>query len=164
MLQIRRFRPEDEAAVKKLHYAGIEQMHELDPVKGRPDIPNLDGDLDDIEKAYINNRGDFLVGLIDNEIVAIGGIRKYSDTCGEIKRIRIRRDCQRRGYGEAILVKLANTAAGLGYTELCLDTMAANLPAQRLFEKTGFRQTGRGRLGQFPLIFYRKNLADNTNK
>jgi RimJ/RimL family protein N-acetyltransferase len=54
---------------------------------------------------------------------------------------------------------LEETAAGLGYTELCLDTMTVNIPAQGLFEKAGFRETGRGRRGPFDLIFYGKILA-----
>ena len=161
MLQIRRYQPQDDTVVKELHYAGIAQMKEMDPIKGRPDIPNIDGDLDDIENVYINNRGDFLVGLRDDEIVAIGALKKFSDACGEIKRIRIRRDCQRQGYGEMILLKLIEQAKILQYQELVLDTMASNVPAQRLFKKTGFLEIRRGAIGPFNVIYYGKRLARN---
>ena len=158
MLKIRRYKPSDNAAVKELNLMGINQMMEMDLVKDRPDIPNLDSDFDDIENVYIKNRGDFLVGLRGNEIVAIGAIKKYSETCGEIKRIRIRRDCQRKGYGETMILKLIELAKKLKYRELVLDTMTSNLPAQRLFEKTGFHVITRGTRGPFNLIYYGKKL------
>jgi ribosomal protein S18 acetylase RimI-like enzyme len=49
-------------------------------------------------------------------------------------------------------------AAELGYIELCLDTVANNTPARRLFEKHGFLETHRGKVGPYELIFYDKRL------
>jgi hypothetical protein len=97
MLKIRRYQAEDNKTVKELHYAGISQMVELIPPEERlmppPDDEHfIDSDLDDIEGAYINNRGDFLVGLEDSEIMAIGAIRKATETSGELKRLRVRQD------------------------------------------------------------------------
>jgi ribosomal protein S18 acetylase RimI-like enzyme len=155
MLQIRRYQAKDNKVVKELHYAGIAQM---DPDAGRQDSPFIDSDLDDIEGIYINNNGDFIVGMEGKEIVVIGAIRKVSAHCGEIKRIRVRRDCQRRGYGQTILLKLMERAAELGYQELCLDTLASNIPAQQIFEKCGFVENHRGKRGPFDLIFYEKKL------
>jgi ribosomal protein S18 acetylase RimI-like enzyme len=151
MLKIRRYQPQDNKAVKELHYAGLAQF-------GVAVDPYHDSDLDDIENIYINNHGDFLVGLEGGEIVAMGAIRKVSETCGEIKRIRVRQDCQRRGYGQTILLKLMEIAAALGYTELRLDTVAHNTPARRLFEMFGFTKTHRGKVGDYELIFYGKRL------
>ena len=154
MLQIRRYQAQDNAVIKELHYAGLAQF-------GATADPYWDGDLDDIENFYINKRGDFLVGLQGNEIVAMGTLKRFSDTCGEIKRIRIRRDCQRQGYGQTILLKLMELAAALGYTELCLDTLVNNLPAQQLFRKFGFSETRRGAIGVHELVYYQKRLVRN---
>jgi ribosomal protein S18 acetylase RimI-like enzyme len=158
MLQIRRYQPQDKTVVKELHFAGLKQFG-----AGAHD-PYRDGDLDDIENVYINNRGDFVVGLLNNEIVAMGAIRKFSETCGEIKRIRIRRDCQRQGHGQTILLKLIDLATELGYIEVCLDTLATNLPAQRLFEKNGFKETNRRKLGIHDIIIYSKSLGIKHKK
>ena len=160
MLTIRRYQATDNETVKELHYAGIAQMAEMDIDVDPPGNPFTDSDLDDIEGAYINNRGEFLIGTRDGEIVAIGAIRQYSGDCGEIKRIRVRRDCQRRGYGRMILLRLMERAAELGYREVCLDTLTANLPAQRLFEKCGFVEKTRGKMGPFELFVYRKKLNE----
>jgi ribosomal protein S18 acetylase RimI-like enzyme len=165
MLKIRRYQPDDNQTVKELHYAGITQMVELIPEEERLIPPPndehfIDSDLDDIEGAYINSRGDFLVGLEDGEMVVIGAIRQATDTCGELKRLRVRRDRQRHGYGEAMMLRLIERAKELGYQELFLDTLESNLPAQRLFEELGFNELRRERKGPAKLIIYRKKLNE----
>jgi GNAT superfamily N-acetyltransferase len=165
MLKIRRYRPDDNKAVKELHYAGIMQMVELIPEEERLIPPPrdehfIDSDLDDIEGAYINNRGDFLVGLEDREMVVIGAIRKVNETCGELKRLRVRRDRQRHGYGEAMMKRLIERGRELGYRELVLDTLESNLPARRLFARLGFTERRRERKGPAKLIIYEKRLNE----
>ncbi len=153
---IRRYKPLYNEDVKQLHYAGVTQ---IDLTHNHPDNPFVDSDMDDIEGFYINNRGEFLIGVEDDEIVAIGGLKRVSDTCGEIKRIRVRRDRQKQGLGQEIMTRLIETAEELGYQELKLDTLENNLPAQRLFEGQGFMETRRGNLGSYHLIYYKKRLT-----
>jgi ribosomal protein S18 acetylase RimI-like enzyme len=167
MIEIRRYQPDDNHIVKELHYAGIAQMVELIPEEERlvpppEDEHFIDSDLDDIEGAYINNRGDFLVGLEAEEMVVIGAIRKATETCGELKRLRVRRDRQRRGYGEAMILRLIDRGRELGYRELILDTLESNLPAQRLFEGLGFIELRRESLGPFKLVIYGKKLNEGS--
>jgi len=150
---IRRYQAEDNKEVKDLHYAGLAQF-------GASKDPYHDSDLDDIEGIYINNTGDFLVGTEENEIVAMGAIKKVTASRGEIKRIRVRREYQRRGYGQTILSRLVELAVELGYTELCLDSTDNNAAAQGLFEKCGFNETHRGKIGIYDLVFYRKKLNE----
>ncbi len=150
-MQIRRYQAQDNEAVKALHYAGLAQF-------GATVDPYYDSDLDDIEGIYINNSGDFLVGTEDGEIVVMGALKKVSATRGEIKRIRVQRNCQRRGYARSILSRLIELAGELRYTELCLDATVDNTPARRLFEKCGFTETRRGKVGGYDLVFYGKKL------
>jgi GNAT superfamily N-acetyltransferase len=160
MLTIRRYQAADNEKVKELHYAGIAQMAEMDIDVDPPGNPYFDSDLDDIEGVYTNNRGDFLIGSENGEIVAMGAIRWHSGDCGEIKRIRVRRDYQRLGYGQMILLRLLERATELGYWEVRLDTLTGNFPAQRLFEKCGFREKTREKMGPFELFIYRKKLDE----
>jgi ribosomal protein S18 acetylase RimI-like enzyme len=154
MLQIRRYLPEDNKVVRELNEAGLAQM-------GLPDevlkIPNLESDLDDIEGIYLNG-GDFVVGMQDGEIVAMGAFKKMTPECAEFKRLRIRPDCQRKGYGEAVMLKLTELAVGMGYKEVYLDTLVTNTRAQRLFEKLGFIKRGSIKRGQFDLLYYTRKL------
>jgi ribosomal protein S18 acetylase RimI-like enzyme len=148
---IRRYRPQDNEAVKALHYAGLAQF-------GAMADPYHDRDLDDIEGTYLNG-GEFLVGFLDEKLVVMGALKKLSEGRAEIKRIRVRRDYQRRGYGEMILSRLIEIASSKGYQELCLDSVVDNIPAIRLFEKCGFTETRRGKVGGFDLVFYGKEIS-----
>ncbi len=164
MLKIRRYQTKDNQTVKELHYAGITQMRDTLTEEEQSIVPStdehfIDGDLDDIEGAYLKNRGDFLVGTENGEIVVIGAIRKNTDTCGELKRLRVRQDCQRQGYAEAMMRRLEERAKELGYRELILDTLAGNLPAQKLFKKLGFTELPHERKGPFNLSIWGKKLS-----
>jgi ribosomal protein S18 acetylase RimI-like enzyme len=151
MLQLRRYRPEDSAAVRALHCAGLAQMHSG---ADRSDAAFFDADLDDIESHYLNGRGDFLLGFDGAGLAVMGALRQKTETLGEIKRLRVRRDCQRHGYGTIMVVKLVTRAAALGYKELVLDTLENNLGAQTLFESCGFTEDRRGMRGNYHLVFY----------
>jgi N-acetylglutamate synthase-like GNAT family acetyltransferase len=165
MLKIRRYKPGDNQSVKELHRAGNAQMAEMLTEAERKEMLSLTAaslgtDLDDIKGAYINNGGDFLVGLEGKEIVAIGAIRKYTDTCGELKRLRVRRDRQRNGYGETMFRRLIERGKELGYRELILDTLTADTAAQRLFKKCGFAEVRREKHGPFNLSTWEKKLKE----
>ncbi len=88
----------------------------------------------------------------------MGAFKKRTAKCAEFKRLRIRPDCQRKGYGEKIMRQLLELAAEMGYTEGFLDTLATNNRAQRLFEKLGFTRSGGGKRGPFDLYFYTRQL------
>jgi GNAT superfamily N-acetyltransferase len=161
MLSIRRYQSEDIEVVKALHYAGVRQIiaytdtdFDLSGVE-----PGIDSDIDDIENIYLNNNGEFLIGIYEMNIVAIGALKKVSEKRCEIARMRVHLDYQRRGFGQTILRKLMNTAVKLWYTELCLDTLPQNIPARKMYEKNGFLCTGQKKIGPFDLVIYEKLLT-----
>lgn len=47
---------------------------------------------------------------------------------------------RRMGVGQALLAEVASRARTAGCTTWCLNVMASNAPAQRLYEKVGFRR------------------------
>ncbi|MHB8104536.1 MAG: GNAT family N-acetyltransferase [Dehalococcoidales bacterium] len=159
MLQIRRYQPQDNKVVRELNDAGIAQIEPSGELRA---LPFVTADFDDIEGVYLKN-GDFIVGLQEGEVVAMGAFKKRTAKCAEFKRLRIRPDCQRKGYGEAIMLKLMEMAAEMGYTEGFLDTLTTNTRAQRLFEKLGFKKSGRGKRGSFDLLFYTRQLNKGGN-
>jgi ribosomal protein S18 acetylase RimI-like enzyme len=150
MLKIRRYKPEDNKVVKELNEAGLKQINP----EGVPmNIPNLDADFDDIEGVYFKG-GDFIVGEENGEVVAMGAFKPRTKQCAEFKRLRIKPDRQRKGYGENIMRELMRRAAAMGYTEGFLDTLVTNTRAQKLFEKLGFKRCGRGKTGPFDNYYY----------
>ena len=139
-LEIRRYEKGDEDAVFNLH------IKALKPTGSYIDSGEWNADFSDIESIYIKPGGEFLVGTIDGEIVAIGALKKVSTDHAEIKRMRVDPLFQRRGFGQEILTKLEHRAKELGFNCLELDTGVIQEAAQKLYEKNGFKEFKRGEL------------------
>src|SRR3989338_5061080 len=134
---IRRYQPSDLEAAKKLHRLALESSGAW--VEGGPDE-----DMDDIENVYLNG-GDFLVGFLGKDLVVMGALKKIDENTAEIKRMRVRPDLQRRGYGQMMLNKLEQRACELGYKRIILDTGVVMAGAQKLYESNGYREVRRKR-------------------
>lgn len=69
---IRKYEKSDYKQVVELHKLALQDIGSY--ISG-----DWDKDLDDIEGNYINKKGEFLVGLLDNKIIAMGAFRGISD-------------------------------------------------------------------------------------
>jgi GNAT superfamily N-acetyltransferase len=116
-----------------------------------------DDDLHHIEEVYINSGGEFLVGVCDGQIVAMGAL-VVNDHKAEVKRMRVHPDQQRRGFGKEILEQLEERARRLGYRSIQLDTTAQQLSAQHFYHKNGYTEIERTLWRQFTVIHYTKEL------
>ena len=153
MFTLRRYTTGDLTAVEYLHVFAIQQTGAY---LGRGP---WDDDVYAIEGAYLNNRGEFLVGEWDGMFVAMGGLHRTTSERAEIKRMRVHPDYQGRGFGQLILDELETRARALGYKTLHLDTSVLQVPAQKLYEKNGFREVGRDFYNQLEVILYEKQLT-----
>jgi len=149
-LEVRRYRPADHGAIWDLHNLALSQ------VGAHAGNGPWDDDLHHIEAVYLHDHGEFLVGTLDGQIVAMGALRRIDPEIAEIKRMRVHPAFQRRGYGGAILRMLEQRAAELGYHTLRLDTTTRQEGAQAFYAQNGYRQVGRGRYGAFELVLYEK--------
>jgi ribosomal protein S18 acetylase RimI-like enzyme len=149
-VSIRRYRPADREAVRKLH---DEALNDVGAHLGRGP---WDGDLDAIESVYLRAGGEFLVGALEGVIVAMGALRLDPDGRAWITRMRVSPRLQGRGIGQALLDKLHRRAAELGYETLHLDTTVQQTAAQRLYKKNGYRRTGQGTVGPFECLYYER--------
>ncbi|NIM05281.1 MAG: ribosomal protein S18-alanine N-acetyltransferase [Armatimonadetes bacterium] len=59
-----------------------------------------------------------------------------------ITNIAVRQNCQRQGIGEMLLMSIIDLAAELQANIVTLEVRVSNLPAQQLYTKYGFVQTG----------------------
>ncbi len=151
-LQIRRFEPDDARAVRRLHDLGLTEA-------GVHFGAGLwDQDLDAIPATYLDDGGEFLVGLSDGRLVAMGALRHVTDTVGEVKQMRVDPAYQRRGYARLILSCLENRARELGFRKLRLDITIRQAPAQRLYASAGYREVGRGQLAGVEVVYFAKSL------
>ncbi len=152
-LTIRRYQQADHLVVCELHDKALRTAN------AHIGDGKWDDDMNDVEGVYLRSGGEFLVGVVNGRIVAMGAFRRMSEQKAEIRRMRVEPELQGRGYGQAILSQLEQRARELGFTELQLDTMAVQVIAQRLYEKNGFREFRRITLGGHECIFYEKKLA-----
>ncbi len=152
-LRIRRYEPEDREAVWRLHNEALDEVGAH--LGNGPWVDDLHG----IEAAYLEAGGEFLVGVLDGRVVAMGALRRVSPEEAEVKRMRVEPALQGRGYGQALLDALHHRAAGLGYSTLRLDTAVRQRAARSLYERNGYRESRRGRIGQFDCVFYERNAV-----
>ena len=152
-LHIRRYEPSDKRAVRCLHDDALNE------VGAHLGSGPWDEDLDDIEHAYLESGGEFLVGILQGEVVAMGALRRVPPDGAEIKRMRVRPDLQRRGFGQTMLDALHRRAAELGYSTLHLDTTVQQRAARHLYVKNGYREVGRGSVGPFWCVFYERGVV-----
>jgi GNAT superfamily N-acetyltransferase len=152
-LELRRFDVGDARALRELHnLARTEAGAQLG-------LARWDDDLDSIPATYLADGGEFLVGLSDGRLVAMGGLRHITDTVAELKRMRVHPAFQRRGFARLILARLEQRARELGYRELRLDTTVMQTAAQRLYASEGYREAGRGQLAGVEVVYFAKSLT-----
>lgn len=152
MFEIRQYREADHDAVWHLHNLA------LNLVGAHAGNGPWDDDLHHIETVYLQHGGEFLVGVLDGSIVAMGALKRADAKRAEIKRMRVHPDHQRRGYGRAILQALEARARQLGYTTLGLDTTTVQVAAQAFYTQNGYVQVGLTRYGPFDVLLYQKEL------
>ena len=149
-VSIRRYRPADREAVRKLHDEA------LNDVGAHLGSGPWDADLDAIESVYLWAGGEFLVGVLEGEVVAMGALRLDPEGRAWITRMRVSPRLQGRGIGQTLLDSLHRRAAELGLGTLHLDTTVGQTAARRLYEKNGYRETGRGTVGPYECLYYER--------
>jgi ribosomal protein S18 acetylase RimI-like enzyme len=127
------------------------------------DGPWLAG-LHDVEGTYVVYGGAFIVGLHRNEIIAMGGIKRLSDTKGEMIRVAVAPEMQERGIGHALLLAIEGRAIEMGITEIILDTTAEQTSALHLYTNNGYEIVDRQMIQHptgktFDTIYFRKSLG-----
>lgn len=153
-LRIRRYTPEDNATVFALHRECLAQ------VGVRPgDGVYYDDDLGRVEEVYLRAGGEFVVGEMGGEIVAIGGLRRVDDKIAEMVRLRVRPDRQGKGYGAATVSVLEKRALELGYRVLRADTTVKQPVAMELYRSSGWREVDRRVTGATVTVYFEKRLV-----
>ena len=72
--------------------------------------------------------------------VACGGVARYDETRGEVKRMYVVPDRRGRGLGRRVLEELEAHARALGYRSLVLETGDRQAPALGLYLSAGFER------------------------
>lgn len=164
---IRRYRPTDRKRVETVMEAALQETGAY--FEETPDDESLTP-----EERYLESGGEFLVGELDNQIVATGAFRppdgflletleSIPEGAVELKQMHVAPDHQRQGYGQQILNTLQQRAREEGHTTLLLETTGLQSAAQHFYEANGFEEVttkaveAEGRA--FDVVFYQKALS-----
>lgn len=82
--------------------------------------------------------GIFLVAWLADVAVACGGVRRYDETTGEVKRMYVIPGARRQGLSRVVLTELEARAQAIGYTRLVLETGTRQPEAMALYESAGY--------------------------
>lgn len=121
-----------------------------------------EADLMAIEQVYLRDGGEFLIGFINEQLVAMGGIKRLSDTSAELRRMRIEPELQGRRYGTQLLRELERIAFQSGIRTLCLDTARRRPLMLEFYRKHGYQETGRGFYGEIEIVQFSKTLDERV--
>jgi len=84
--------------------------------------------------------GRFVVGYLDTDAVAMGGVRRIDDDTVEIKRMYVVPEQRGRGLSRVVLAHLESLARELGATRILLETGQKQPEAMRLYETAGYER------------------------
>ncbi len=109
----------------------------LDELEARYGEPDPDPDhltADDLAPPD----GAFVVAWLDGDAVGCGGLRRYDDGAGELKRMYVAPPARGRGVARQVLDELEARARGLGYDRLLLETGVLQPEAISLYTSAGY--------------------------
>ncbi len=154
VLKVRRFQDGDAGAVWDLHRSTDDDGH-------RGNGP-WDEDLRSVRSFYIEDGGEFFVGVLEGRLVAMGALRHVTGSVAELKRLGVHPAFRRRGFGRMLLEGLEDRARELGYRKLRLDAPVRQTAAHDLFVEAGYRQVGRGQLAGVEVIYFEKRIHEKA--
>jgi ribosomal protein S18 acetylase RimI-like enzyme len=149
---IRPFQPADLKECQTLYREGLLRDSKL--------ADNDTGfDIDDIQSAYMKPGSCFFVAIDPvNVVVGMIGVQQHEANTGEIRRLRVRRDRQRRGIGGKLLERALKFCQENLYLKVTLDTFMDHEPAVKLFEKFRFKHQRSRTVGGKELLYFYLDL------
>ncbi len=118
-----------------------------------------DDDMHNIPAVYLEPGGEFIVGDVDGQIVAVAAYRREPDGRASVHRVAVHPAMQRHGIGRALIVELEDRARRAGVTTLHLDTSIGQVAAQKLYTSCGYAGIGNIVQSGVECVLYEKNLA-----
>ena len=156
-MKLVRYQPEHFEPMLALHRSARLGLEKLGLDIGMSEYGE-EADLRAIERIYFQSGGEFLIGLLDGVVIAMGGFQRLSSDSAELRRMRIRTDLQDQGYGSQLLQELERAAFRSGIRILSFETAKARPLTLEFYRKHGYQETGGGFYGEVETIHFRKVL------
>lgn len=153
---IREFKPGDQASCRTLYIEGL--------IGGCIADNDTGYDIDHVNEVYMKCPGSrfWVAESPSGQIIGMIGVQHHDDGNGQIRRLRVRSDFQRRGIGTALLETALRFCQERNYLKVTLDTYVDRDAAVRLFEKFRFRLDRTRSVGQKELAYFYLDLYAST--
>jgi len=157
-VRIRSFNPKDLHACQTLYSEGL--------IGGKLAENDTGFDIDDIVSSYMKTPGNhfWIAENKQGEVVGMIGLHHHEEGTGEIRRLRVRRDSQRRGIGGKLVEQALKFCQDHGYLKVTLDTFMEREPAVKLFEKYRFRHSRTRTVSGKELLYFYLDLYTSDVK
>ena len=148
MIEIRRIKPDEVTAAKRVIYRVAHEVFE-DPLPLDDSITYHESrgelkDMNNIQQNYLDNGGIFLVIEAENQIIGTGSIRQLEDKVCELKRLWLLTEYHGQGLGYRLLQELVSIAREMGYKRIRLETAPVHQKrALELYKRVGFYEIPR---------------------
>ncbi|MEO0331237.1 MAG: GNAT family N-acetyltransferase [Bacteroidota bacterium] len=91
-----------------------------------------------LPQMYGENKGRILLAKVNDQVIGCVGVRQFSLSICEMKRLYVRPKFQGRGIGVDLAKQIIQEGRKLGYAEMVLDTLKSMTSARRLYHNLGF--------------------------
>ena len=102
---------------------------------------HFDSELENLENIYAPPNGDLILCKDAGEYIGCVGIRHFSDTVAEMKRLYVKPGARKSGIGTSLVKEAELSAMKKGYMEIKLDTLNTMITAVDLYKKNGYKET-----------------------
>lgn len=99
---------------------------------------NFDKEMNALAAMYNERDGGLYIAYLDDKAVGVAGLRRFNDTESEVKRMFVNPASRGFGIGKLLLEKCIETARGLDYRTVKLDTADFMKAAIKLYTDHGF--------------------------
>jgi ribosomal protein S18 acetylase RimI-like enzyme len=98
-------------------------------------------ELETLPSEYGPPGGHFVLASSNGVFVGCGGVRRFTDTACEMKRVYVMPQHRGKGIGQAVARALIAEAKQAGYKTMLLDTLPSMAAAQHVYSALGFIPT-----------------------
>ncbi|MEV8534251.1 GNAT family N-acetyltransferase [Streptomyces sp. NPDC051211] len=146
----------DATALRRAYYAEVAGRYWKRPVT-EAEIDQ--GMLDDPADGLVPPTGQFVVGRLDGEPAACGGIRLLDPATAELTRVYVGPGARGTGGGAAVLAALEEAARALGAVRVRLDTRSDLVEARALYARQGYAEIPAYNSGPYAEHWFEKHLG-----
>jgi putative acetyltransferase len=102
---------------------------------------DFENELLELPGAYAPPDGRLYAALIGQQLAGSIALRRHDAHSCEMKRLYLRPEFLRQGFGKLMAKHIIQDARQIGYERILLDTLPSMQAAQGIYEKLGFRET-----------------------